>query len=149
MKRIIVLALVVCSAMAMTARAQNGKPAPKEVVLAFYRMALVDLHPKEAFDRYAANDFVEHSSDASGSTSESTVAFLTNLIQHAPHPKWEVIRTIAEGNLVFVHSRFTPADGAPPVAIGEIFRVQNGKIAEHWDIVQPPKEHSTNPTSPF
>ncbi len=145
----IVLVLIVCSAMVLNARAQNGKPEPKEVVLAFYRLALVDLHPKEAFERYAAADFVEHSSDTSGRTRESTLDFLTNMIQHAPHPKWEIIRTIAEGDMVFLHVRFTPADGAPPVGIGEIFRVQNGKIAEHWDIVQPPKEHSTNPTSPF
>jgi predicted SnoaL-like aldol condensation-catalyzing enzyme len=148
-KRIIVLVLVVCWAMVVTASAQNGKPEPKEIVLAFYRLALVDLQPKEAFDRYGAADFIEHSSDTSGSTRESTVGFLTNMIQHAPHPKWEVIRTIAEGDMVFLHVRFTPADGAPPVVIGEIFRVQNGKIAEHWDIVQPPKEHSTNPSSPF
>jgi hypothetical protein len=39
-KRIILLVLVVCWAMVVTARAQNGKPEPKEVVLAFYRLAL-------------------------------------------------------------------------------------------------------------
>jgi len=148
-KRIIFLVLVVCWTMVVTARAQNGKPEPKEVVLAFYRLALVDLHPKEAFDRYGATDFLEHSSDTSGNTRESAVGFLTDMIQHAPHPKWEIIRSIAEGDMVFLHVRFTPADGAPPVVIGEIFRVQNGKIAEHWDIVQPPKERATNPTSPF
>ena len=49
---------------------------PKEVVTAFYREALMDFKPKEAFARYAAPDFVEHSADSVGGTTQSTIDFL-------------------------------------------------------------------------
>jgi predicted SnoaL-like aldol condensation-catalyzing enzyme len=112
-------------------------------------MALMDFRPKEAFAQYAASDFIEHSADSVGGTSESTVDFLTDLIRKSPQPKWEIVRAVAENDMVFLHVRFTPAKGAAPIAVGEIFRVRNGKIAEHWDIIQHSPEHPVNPNSIF
>ena len=87
----------------------ESTPSPKEVVIAFYRMALMDFRPKEAFAKYATADFVEHSADSAGGTSQSTVDFLTDLIKKSPQPKWEIVRVIAEDDMVFLHVRFTPA----------------------------------------
>jgi predicted SnoaL-like aldol condensation-catalyzing enzyme len=130
------------------ARPKNTQ-SPKEVVIAFYRVALMDFRPKEAFAQYAAPDFVEHSADSAGGTAQSTVDFLTGLIKQSPQAKWEIVRVIAENDLVFLHVRFTPAKGATPVIVGEIFRVRNGKLAEHWDIIQHAPEHPVNPNSVF
>jgi predicted SnoaL-like aldol condensation-catalyzing enzyme len=126
-------------------RAEEKPQSPKEVVLAFYRSALGEKKPKEAFDRYAASSFVEHSADSPGGTAQSTVAFLNGMIEKLPQAKWEVVRVIAEGDMVFLHVRFTPAPGAPPVIVGEIFRVTGGKLVEHWDIIQHSPEHPVNP----
>jgi predicted SnoaL-like aldol condensation-catalyzing enzyme len=109
----------------------------------------MDFRPKDAFAQYATVDFVEHSADSAGGNAQSTVDFLTKLIQQSPHPKWEIVRVIAEKDMVFLHVRFTPDKGATPVAVGEIFRVRNGKIAEHWDIIQHAPEHPVNPNSIF
>jgi predicted SnoaL-like aldol condensation-catalyzing enzyme len=122
---------------------------PKEVVIAFYRLALMDFRPKEAFAQYAAPDFVEHSADSPGGTAQATVDFLTGLIQKSPQAKWEIVRAIAEDDMVFLHVRFTPNQGATPVIVGEIFRVRNGKLTEHWDIIQHAPEHPVNPNSVF
>ena len=124
-------------------------PTPKETVLAFYKLALTDMKVKEAFAQYMSPDFVEHSADSAGATAQGTVDFLNGIIKKAPQPKWEIVRSIAEGELVFLHVRFTPAPGAPPIAIGEIFRVRDNRITEHWDIVQPPSDHPANPESAF
>ena len=56
---------------------------------------------------------------------------------------------IAEDDMVFLHVRFTPAKGATPVTVGEIFRVRKGKLVEHWDIIQHAPEHPVNPNSIF
>ncbi|MGH7937118.1 MAG: nuclear transport factor 2 family protein, partial [Chthoniobacterales bacterium] len=122
---------------------------PKEIVLRFYKLALTDLKPKEAFALYAAPEFQEHSADSKGGTAQSTVEFLTSLIKKSPQPKWEILRVIAEGEMVFLHARFTPSKDTTPSSVGEIFRVHDGKIAEHWDIIQPAPEHPTNPNSIF
>lgn|SRR5579863_22033 len=127
------------------ARAAENSQASKGVVLAFYKLALGDKKPTEAFARYAAEGFVEHSADSPTGTAQSTVAFLSGMIEKSPQAKWEIVRVIAEGDLVFLHVRFTPAPGAPPVIVGEIFRVHGGKLAEHWDIIQPSPEHPVNP----
>jgi len=56
---------------------------------------------------------------------------------------------IAEDDMVFLHVRLTPAKGATPVTVGEIFRVRKGKLVEHWDIIQHAPEHPVNPNSIF
>jgi predicted SnoaL-like aldol condensation-catalyzing enzyme len=122
---------------------------PKEIVLAFYELALTDMNPKEAFARYMSPDFVEHSADTPGGTAQATVDFLNGLIKKAPQPKWEVVRSIAEGDLVFLHVRFSPAPNATPIVAGEIFRVRGNTITEHWDIIQHAPEHPVNPNSIF
>jgi predicted SnoaL-like aldol condensation-catalyzing enzyme len=121
----------------------------RAVVLAFYRLALQEMKPEEAFKRYGAPGFIEHSQDSAGGDAQATVVFLRRLISSAPHPKWQVIRTVAEGNMVFVHARYTAAPGAPEIAVAEIFRVQDGKIAEHWDVIGGPPDKVTNSNSRF
>jgi predicted SnoaL-like aldol condensation-catalyzing enzyme len=88
---------------------------PKAIVLAFYKVALQEFKPAEAFARFAAPGFIEHSQDSPGGTMASTVEFLNNLIAKSPQPKWEVVRVIAEGELVFLHARYTAAPGAPEI----------------------------------
>jgi predicted SnoaL-like aldol condensation-catalyzing enzyme len=122
---------------------------PKAIVLAFYRMALQEFKPSEAFARFAAPGFIEHSQDSPGGTAAATVEFLNKLIAKSPHPKWEVVRAIAEGELVFLHARYTAAPGAPQVGIAEIFRVHDGKLAEHWDVISGPPDRIVNPNSRF
>lgn len=145
MRKLIVA--VLCLFAASNLNAQNQTP--KESVLAFYKLALTEMKPKEAFAKYMPADFVEHSADTPGGTAPATVDFLTSLIKGAPQPKWEVVRSIAEGDMVFLHVRFTPAPNATPIVVGEIFRVRDGKITEHWDIIQHAPERPVNPNSIF
>lgn len=122
--------------------------ANRQIVLAFYRRALVEQHPREAFEQYMTPKFV-HKPDVSNGTRTATITFLEELIAGMPQPRWEILRTIAEHDLVFVHAKFTPAEGAPPYAIADIFRLQDGKIVEHWDVVAGPPSDSRNPNPRF
>jgi predicted SnoaL-like aldol condensation-catalyzing enzyme len=121
----------------------------RRIVLAFYEEGLVNRQPRAAFERYASEDFIEHKPDVAGGTREATIAFLEGLIKEVPKPTWHVIRTVAEGDLVFLHASFTPSDGAPPFAVADVFRLREGKIVEHWDIVAPPVKEQLNPNSRF
>ncbi|WP_253759231.1 nuclear transport factor 2 family protein [Nonomuraea thailandensis] len=44
---------------------------------------------------------------------------------------------IAEGDLVMLHHHLTPAGEERGVAVVDIWRLVDGQIAEHWDVVQP------------
>jgi predicted SnoaL-like aldol condensation-catalyzing enzyme len=144
----VLIALGIPVLSACSAQTGPATASPKEIVLAFYQLGLQDFKPKEAFAQYMTADFVEHAADSAGGSVESNVAFLSGLMKQSPPPKWEVVRSIAEGDLVFLHVRVSI--GSPrPVVLGEIFRVEGGKIAEHWDIVQPAPENPINPNSLF
>ena len=123
--------------------------ANRRIVLAFYNEGLVGLQPRAAFERYVTPQFVEHKSDVPQGTREAAATFLEQLIANVPQPRWEVVRTIAEGDLVFLHGRFTPAAGAPAYAIADVFRLEDCKIAEHWDVVAPPPNEQRNPNPRF
>ncbi|WP_310474463.1 nuclear transport factor 2 family protein [Sandarakinorhabdus sp.] len=135
---------------AQAAHGCDGSPASnRRVVLAFYTEGLIGRQPRYAFERYMAPGFVEHKPDVPQGTREAAATFLEELIAEVPQPRWDVLRTIAEGDLVFLHARFTPAEGAPAYAIADIFRLKECKIVEHWDVVAPPPKDQRNSNPRF
>ena len=66
-----------------------------------------------------------------------------------PDLRVEFKRFIAENDLVAVHSHMIPAKGARGTAAVDIFRLENGKIVEHWDVVQPIPENPANNNGMF
>jgi predicted SnoaL-like aldol condensation-catalyzing enzyme len=122
---------------------------PKALVLEFYKLALEQFRPKEALERYATPNFVDHNTDVAGGTRQATVTFLESLMRRFPAPKWKIVRSAAEGDLVFLHVHVTPARGERGAALVEIFRVRDGRITEHWDVIQPVPEKPANSNSMF
>lgn len=121
----------------------------RKIVVEFYNLALVQKETRVAFERYMSEDFVDHKSSMPLGTRDAAIEFLEALISELPNPSWEIIRTISEGDLVFLHARFTPEPNAPAYSIGDIFRLENGKIVEHWDIIGEPVSDQKNPNSRF
>jgi predicted SnoaL-like aldol condensation-catalyzing enzyme len=99
--------------------------------------------------KYASPDFLEHKPDVPEGTREATILYLEALIHELPAPRWELLRTIAEGDFVVLHARFTPAEGAPSYAIADIFRLKDCAIVEHWDVVAAPPKQQLNPNPRF
>ena len=103
---LLLLLVAGCSHMGAPSRHVGG--CNRTVVLAFYEEGLVNLKPRAAFDRYVTDDFVEHKPDVPEGTKAAAAAFLELLIKELPEPRWEILRTIAEGDLVFLHAVFRP-----------------------------------------
>lgn len=121
----------------------------RNLVVSFYTEALVEKRVRSGFERYVSPGLVEHKPDVPAGDRGVVVDFLEGIIKDVPDAQWEIIRTIAEKDLVFLHARFTPAPGAPPYAIADVFRVENCQIVEHWDVVGPPRENMPNTNSRF
>lgn len=66
-----------------------------------------------------------------------------------PDKRFEVQRAIAEGPLVMVHSRIQMPSNALTIAVAHIFRFEDGKIAELWDIGQAQPELMANELGMF
>lgn len=89
-----------------------------------------------------AEDWVAHNPGEPNGR-ESLKAFLGGMMRRMPGVHADVKRVVAEGDLVVTHTHYTTAkehrgnDWAPGSgAVADIFRLENGKIAEHWDITQ-------------
>lgn len=121
----------------------------RESVIAFYQEALINRNVRTAFERYMSSGFVEHKADVPNGDRGATIAFLEKLIKDVPDPKWEILRVAAENDLVFLHARFTPAHGAPSYAIVDVFRIKDGRIVEHWDVISGPPREQRNPNPRF
>jgi predicted SnoaL-like aldol condensation-catalyzing enzyme len=94
-----------------------------------------DGHAREAWAEYGAPDFVHHNpyfrSDA-----ESLVTAMDENARQNPTKVLEVLRTVAEGPLVAVHSRVRHQVDGPDSALVHLFRIKDGRIHELWDIGQ-------------
>jgi predicted SnoaL-like aldol condensation-catalyzing enzyme len=66
-----------------------------------------------------------------------------------PAQHGEIKKIVAEGDLVVLHVHSTRGDGTPGRAIVDIFRVDQGKVVEHWDVIQNIPEATTSGNGMF
>lgn len=102
----------------------------------------------DAVDRYLAPDYIQHNQWVDTGT-EPLKAFLRQVRGQTPDAVHDIKRCFADGDHVIVHYHVRRQPGDPGFAVIDIFRVENGLIAEHWDVVQDVPTDSPNPNSPF
>ena len=146
--------LLMCTAAAnarneAAAQCSPGTESSRAIVRDFYQLALIERQPREAFGRYMSADFIDHKADLAQPTREGIAAYLQGMIETLPEARWEVLRIVADGDMVSLHARFTPAPKAPPYAIADFCRLKNCKIVEHWDVIAEQPKVQRNPNSRF
>ncbi|MGW1711875.1 nuclear transport factor 2 family protein [Streptomyces sp. NPDC002156] len=119
----------------------------KKLVTAFFDRLMVrkDL---SAIDTYDSPDYIQHNPitpDGPAGLKATLGAYFEQFPQSTVVPK----RIVAEGDLVAVHSNFISAPGERGQAVVDLFRVQNGKIVEHWDVMQDVPATSANDNTMF
>lgn len=77
------------------------------------------------------------------------VAFMTRLVTENPEVHLDIRRVIAEDDLVMTHSLVTLSPGDRGTAVVDIYRLADGKIVEHWDVVQPVPMTAANGNTMF
>ncbi|WP_406451326.1 nuclear transport factor 2 family protein [Streptomyces sp. NBC_01622] len=121
--------------------------ANKKLVTAFVND--VPVHKDlSAIDRYVAPDYLQHNPTIPDGIA-GVKAGMAAYFEHYPQMTFTPKRIIAEGDLVAVHSHFVAAPGERGQAVVDLFRVQNGKIVEHWDSLQDVPETSANDNTMF
>jgi predicted SnoaL-like aldol condensation-catalyzing enzyme len=131
------------AAAAATARLE----ANKQTAQAFYDAA-INQKDFEAAAQYLGPQYIQHNPTAPDGA-EGLKGFIAFLKERFPEQRGEVKRVIAEGDLVALHVHSTRGDGTPGRAIVDIFRLEDGKVVEHWDVIQDVPETAANTNGMF
>jgi len=112
-----------------------------------YDQVLEPLDPAQV-DRHFRVDYIQHSPMAETGAA-GLKAFLAWAKSVSPNAHHEVKRMFADGDHVIAHVHVVITPGTPGVAVIDIFRVQDGLIAEHWDASQELTGRSANDNGVF
>ncbi|APX78940.1 nuclear transport factor 2 family protein [Achromobacter insolitus] len=121
--------------------------ANKAAVLAFYEQGL-NQKDAEAALKYVGDRYVQHNPNAADGP-EGFRKFIGFLREKFPQSRSEIKRVFTDGDYVILHVHAVRQPGDRGSAIIDIFRLEQGKIVEHWDAVQPIPEQSANPNGMF
>ena len=128
------------------ARDLESEARNKALVLAFYQQLFGD-KDVTAIDRYVAEGYIQHNPTVPTGRAPLRQLF-EKVFAGAPKTQVDVRRVAADGDLVWLHVR-SPGPNGRLSAVVDIFRIEGGRIAEHWDVIQPVPEQAANDNTMF
>ncbi len=120
----------------------------KQVVRSFYETAFIKHKPADAMKNFVGSQYIQHNPHVQNGP-EPFISYFTEFFKKNPNATTEIKRMIAEDNYVVVHAHSKANPNDRGYAAIDIFRLENGKIVEHWDSVQPVPEKSANSNTMF
>jgi len=141
-------AALLFSVLACAAQATpEQEAANKAAVLAFYEKGL-NQKDADAALKYVGDRYVQHNPNAADGP-EGFRQFIAFLRDKYPASHSEIKRVFTDRDYVILHVHAVREPGTRGNAIIDIFRLEGGKIVEHWDAVQPIPEKAANSNGMF
>ena len=119
----------------------------KAVVVDYYQTALGG-NPEKAVADHFGERYIQHNPQAQNGP-DAFIGFVNWLRGEYPQLQLDIKRVIAEDDLVVTHSHLILTPGAPGRALADFFRLENGKVVEHWDVIQDIPDTSANSNTMF
>ena len=119
----------------------------KEVVLAFYELA-INRKDAEAAAAHFGPRYVQHNPTVADGV-DGFKAFVEQYRKRFPDARSEIKRVFADGDYVILHVHAVPRPEDRGRAVVDIYKLDNGKIVEHWDVIQDVPEKPANPNGMF
>lgn len=119
----------------------------KQNVLEFYEKA-INQKDFQAASYYLGSRYIQHNPLAADGA-EGLKAYIQFLRENYPYAHSEIKRIFADGDYVVLHVHSIQVPGTRGRAIFDLFKLENGKIIEHWDAIQDIPEKSANSNGMF
>jgi predicted SnoaL-like aldol condensation-catalyzing enzyme len=119
----------------------------KKLVLDFYQ-TIIGNKDYEGARRYMGAEYRQHAPYATDGHA-GVAEWVRKMKENFPQHHYEVKKVIAEGDLVVLHLH--GMSGLYPFgeSVIDIFRIENGKVVEHWDVIQAIPETADNANTMF
>jgi predicted SnoaL-like aldol condensation-catalyzing enzyme len=121
--------------------------ANKKTVMAFEDAAL-NQKDFDAASKYLGRRYKQHNPNA-GDGPEGLKSYIKFLKDKFPNNHAEIKHIFADGDYVIVHDHAVREPGTPGFAIVNIYKLENGKVVEHWDVIQSIPEKAANNNGMF
>jgi ribosomal-protein-alanine N-acetyltransferase len=122
--------------------------ANKSIVVDYYNLAFNQKRPEDAVARHMGATYKQHSPGGTDNP-QGLIRMVREEVNAGRLWKVEIKRVIAEGDYVVLHSHLLRHPGDRGVAVVDIYRLESGKIVEHWDVAQEVPERSANTNTMF
>jgi predicted SnoaL-like aldol condensation-catalyzing enzyme len=120
----------------------------KKVAIAFFQKALNEFDVATAIALYGGKSYTQHNPLIEDGWAGLT-RFIAWLRTHFPQARLELKHAYADGDFVVLHSHWIRTPGERGEAVVDIVRLAQGKLVEHWDVVQPIPDTARNHNTMF
>ena len=120
----------------------------KNNAMGFYDLMFNQCKPVEAIEQYVGDEYIQHNPEVADGK-QAFINYFTQMAEKYPGKKVHFMRTVAEDNYVILHCHQQWPNDNDYAGI-DIFRFdENGKIVEHWDVLQVIPVSSANNNTMF
>ncbi len=141
------LLLASCGSNAVSEAPVFTDAANRAIITDFARLFYTERDVPLAFETHVAPDYIQHNPGIANGRDAAVDALAAMFAEEGR--EFRIKQIIVDGDMAVIHVHAIPEPGARGASVFDMYRLEGGRIVEHWDAIQPVPETSANPNPMF